>query len=61
MKNYVIALFAILLLAACTAEPIDEYENINANTSLGAPDSNGIYMEEIDKDKVQRPGSQSGD
>lgn len=58
MKNLFTALFALLLLGSCTAEPIEGYENSNPNPQLQTPDSDGIYMEEIDKDKVQRPGSQ---
>lgn len=58
MKNLPIALFALVLLASCTAEPIEEYENFDSKPHFETPDSNGLYMEEIDKDKVQRPGSQ---
>lgn len=58
MKNLLKVLFVLLLLASCTAEPIEDNENFNSNPQLQTPDSNGIYMEEIDKDKVQRPGSQ---
>lgn len=59
MKNLFKALFALLLLASCTAEPID-HENFNTNPQLQTPATNGIYMEEVDKDKIQRPGSQDG-
>lgn len=61
MKNVFFALFTIILMAGCTADSLDEYENNNQQQFTEVPDSNGIYMEEIDKDKIRRPGSQGDD
>ncbi len=62
MRKLFFTVLAIGLLAGCTAESLDEYENYNVDkTKIERPGSQGIYMEEVDKDKIQRPGSQGSD
>ena len=62
MKKLFFALFAVGLLAGCTAESLDEYENYSVDkTKIQRPGSQGIYMDEVDKDKIRRPGSQGND
>lgn len=62
MKELILCFFALALLAGCTAESLEDYENKTIDkTKVERPGTQGIYMEEVDKDKVQRPGSQGDD
>lgn len=59
MKKVLFSLFVVALLSSCTTESLEDYEKFNTNQQkIQTPAGNGVYMEEIDKDKVQRPGSQ---
>ncbi len=59
MKKLIFCLFAVVLLAGCTTDTLEDYESYNVDkTEVQRPGSQGIHMEEVDKDKIRRPGSQ---
>ena len=59
MKKLFFALFVTSVLASCSVESFDDYENYNVDRKkIERPGTQAVDMAEVDKHKVRRPGSQ---